>query len=158
VSRIITRALPAVLACAAALAASASATPPDTTPPSVSWQNDDLHGIVAGTRTLTVDVSDDIGVAAVQFDIAGSRYAVATDNHDGSWSAPFDSASVPEGSVTITAVASDAAGNHDSADISFTDSHDAIAPTISASSPADSDSVDTVTGTSLPVSGPTSSP
>lgn len=77
----------------------------DTTPPSVT-----LHapaGDLSGTVTLTADATDDVGVVQVRFFADGD--AIGTDN-----TAPFSIdwlTDIANGAHTLTARASDAAGN-----------------------------------------------
>lgn len=127
----------AAVALSVVLVGSATAVTPDTTPPTIAWQNTDMSGVVVNGRLMTVSVLDDTGVTAVEFDINGSLYADGADNGDGTWSAEFDTATYPEGPVTIDAVASDATGNQATASISFTDSHDTEAPTLNSTGSAD---------------------
>jgi len=59
---------------------------------------------------LTASASDNVGVAGVQFRIDGTNFGA--EDTSAPYSIPWDTASVSDGSHTITAVARDAAGNH----------------------------------------------
>ncbi len=86
------------------------ATPaPDTTPPTISVTGPSSGATVQGTITLSASASDNVGVVLVQFKLDGANIGSALT------SAPFtyswDTTGVANGSHTISAVATDAAGN-----------------------------------------------
>lgn len=91
---------------AGAIAASASV-PADTTAP-VATIAAPAGGTVSGTISVTVNASDNVGVARVDLRVNGTVVAYDT-------SAPFtfswNSASVADGAAALTALAVDAAGN-----------------------------------------------
>ena len=92
---------------AAAVSAALSATAADTQKPSVAIANP-LGGTVAGQVPVDVSAADNVGVTRVELRANGSL--VATDTaapYQFSW----NSLSQPNGAVTLTAVAYDAAGN-----------------------------------------------
>jgi glucose/arabinose dehydrogenase/PKD repeat protein len=81
----------------------------DTTPPTVAITAPTNGQQVSGIYNVTADASDDVGVASVQFQVDGvdaglpdtvAPYALA-----------WDSRTVPNGAHTLTARATDAAGN-----------------------------------------------
>jgi hypothetical protein len=81
----------------------------DATPPSVTITSPTSGATVAGTITLSADATDDVELASVQFRLNGNDLGgVLT-------SAPFtmtlDTTALANGSYTLTAVATDAAGN-----------------------------------------------
>jgi hypothetical protein len=82
---------------------------PDTTPPLVSVTAPAAGATVSGQTTITANASDNVGVVGVTFMVdgltIGSEVTVAP------YSLAWDSASVPDGSHTVTALARDAAGN-----------------------------------------------
>jgi hypothetical protein len=94
-----------------------SVTPPpptDTTPPTVSISADpvvtsDQGDLVTGTVQLTAVAADNVGVAGVQFQLDGVNLgsAVTAEIYNFNW----DTTAVADGPHTLTAVASDAAGN-----------------------------------------------
>lgn len=95
---------------AAAAVEKAIATPKtvaDTTPPTVSIATP-TGGTVSGSVTVSVNASDNVGVAKVSLAVNGT--VIASD-----MTAPYqftwNSTSVPNGSAKLTAIASDAAGN-----------------------------------------------
>ena len=124
---------------AAALQAAAGSSPPqDTTPPNVAITSP-TGGTVSGVVSVSVNASDNVGVTRVDFLVNGAT--VSTDT-----SAPYlftwNSATVPDGSVTLTAVAYDAAGNSKtSAPVTVTVSNapppssDTTPPTVAIASP-----------------------
>jgi len=81
----------------------------DTAPPSVSITAPVSGATVAGTITVAASATDDVRVAAVQFKLDGANLGaeVTTAPYAISW----NTASVPNGVHTLTAVAHDAAGN-----------------------------------------------
>ena len=133
-----------VNAAAAVQAASAAATA-DTTPPNSTIASP-TGGTVAGTVSVSVNASDNVGVSRVELRANGST--VLTDN-----AAPFqfawDSTRSANGSVALTAVAFDAAGNSAtsapvSVNVSNGSATDTTPPSVAISSPAGGA---TVTGT-----------
>jgi hypothetical protein len=80
----------------------------DTSAPSVSITYPD-GGTVGGTTGISAIASDNVGVVGVQFKVDGN--AVGTEDTTSPYSINWDSASVANGSHTLTAVARDAAGN-----------------------------------------------
>lgn len=83
------------------------APPPDTTPPTVSIASPS-GGTVSGNVAVSVNASDNVGVARVDLLVNGAT--VATSNV-GPWQFTWDSSTVPNGAATLTARAYDAAGN-----------------------------------------------
>jgi len=94
----------------------------DTTPPSVTVTAPANLATVSGTVTISATASDNVGVSSVAFYIDGVLSGTCT-------AAPFSLTwSTPaaiNGSHTIKAIASDAAGNSSSAQISVTVSNQA---------------------------------
>ncbi len=88
----------------------ANGSPADTTPPTVSITSPVSGATVSGTTNLTASASDNVGVIGVQFRIDGLNFGA--EDTSAPYSIPWDTASVSDGSHTITAVARDAAGNH----------------------------------------------
>ncbi len=96
-----------VNAAAAVQLAGGSGPPADTTPPTVSIASP-TGGTVSGIVSITVNATDDVGVARVDLRINGTVVASdASPPYQFAW----DSRSVPDGAVSITAVAYDAANN-----------------------------------------------
>jgi hypothetical protein len=82
---------------------------PDTTPPTVSITGPASGANVSGTITVSATASDNVGVAAVQFQLDGAPLGLedASDPYSVTW----DSATASDGAHALTAVARDAAGN-----------------------------------------------
>jgi hypothetical protein len=82
----------------------------DQTPPSVSVTSPSASTTVSGSVAIAASASDDKGVVGVQFKRAGSTNVGSEDT-----SAPFtvalDTTALANGSLSLTAVARDAAGN-----------------------------------------------
>ena len=81
---------------------------PDTTPPTVSVTAPTAGQNVSGTTTLSANASDNVSVASVQFTLDGNNLGspVTTSPYTYSW----NSASVANGTHTISAIATDEAG------------------------------------------------
>jgi hypothetical protein len=80
----------------------------ETTPPTVSITSPSA-GTVFGSITLSANASDNVSVAGVQFNVDGTP--VGNEDTTAPYSISWDSASIANGSHTISAVARDAAGN-----------------------------------------------
>jgi len=81
----------------------------DTVPPTVSITSPAGGATVSGTVSITASATDNVGVSSVQFKIDGNNLgsAVTTSPYSASWA----TTGVTNGTHTISAVASDAAGN-----------------------------------------------
>ena len=82
--------------------------PVDVTAPTVAIASP-TGGSVAGTITVGVNASDNVGVVRVDLRVNG---ATVVSDTSAPWQASWNSASAPNGSVTLTAAAYDAAGNY----------------------------------------------
>ena len=91
-----------------AAGAPSSTSTADTTKPSVSIASP-TGGTVSGTVTFSVNASDNVGVARVELRVNGALVATDTSSP---WQFSWNSASVANGSVGVTATAYDAAGNY----------------------------------------------
>ncbi len=80
----------------------------DDTAPSVSLQSPAAGEDVSGVVTLSADATDNVGVSVVRFLVDG---AVIDSDTTAPYSIDWDSSSVGDGQVTLTAEAEDAAGN-----------------------------------------------
>ena len=108
--------------------------PPDSVAPSVSLTAPAAGALLAGSRSLTANASDNVGVAGVQFKRDGQN--VGVEDTSAPYSVSWDTTGVADGAHTLTAVARDAAGNTASAanvDVTV----DNTAPSVSVSSPAE---------------------
>jgi hypothetical protein len=81
---------------------------PDVTAPIVSFTAPSSGATLSGTATVTANASDAVGVSSVQFKVGSTIIATDTTSP---YSATFDTTAYANGSVTLTAVAVDAAGN-----------------------------------------------
>ena len=110
---------------------------PDTTPPTVSVSAPAAGATVSGSFALAAAASDDLGVTSVAWFVDGLQ--VAADADGAPWTKTWDSATVSNGSHTVYATASDAAGNRgSSATSTFTVSNgapDTVKPTVSVTVP-----------------------
>ena len=111
-----------------------NAPPPDVVAPSVSLTAPAAGALLAGSRTLSANASDNVGVAGVQFKRDGQD--VGAEDVSAPYSVSWDTTGVADGAHTLTAVARDAAGNTTSAtnvDVTV----DNTAPSVSVSAPAE---------------------
>ncbi|MCM2310347.1 MAG: CHRD domain-containing protein [Steroidobacteraceae bacterium] len=100
--------------------------PPDTTPPTVALGA--LPGTVSGTVTLTATAQDDVGVTLVRFLVNGG--AVGSDD-TAPYSFNWETTTVANGQVTVSADARDAAGNVGTAVGQTTNISNPVASTLS---------------------------
>ena len=84
-------------------------TVPDTTPPSVTVTSPASGARVEGMVAVTAEAFDNVGVAGVQFMYDGTL--IGTQDTTSPYSVNWNTASVPNGSHTLTAIARDAAAN-----------------------------------------------
>lgn len=99
-------------AAAAVAAASSYAPPPDTTAPSVAITAPVDGDTVSGTAIVDVTSSDDVGVVKVDLLVDDVYFVSDTESP---YSFALDTSALADGSHTLEAVASDAAGNTGSA-------------------------------------------
>ena len=81
----------------------------ESTPPSVSVTSPGAGATVSGTATVAASASDNRGVSGVQFKLDGQN--LGAEDTSAPYSVPWNTTSAPTGAHTVTAVASDAAGN-----------------------------------------------
>jgi PKD repeat protein len=126
---------------------------PDTTPPTVKMIAPEDGSTVTGAAVpVSADADDNVGVASVQFLLDG--VALGAPDTSAPYSITWDSTTVAEGSHTLSAQASDTAGNTASAHtvtvtVSNEGGADTTPPTVTMTAPVDGA---TVTGTAVPVS------
>jgi peptidoglycan/xylan/chitin deacetylase (PgdA/CDA1 family) len=120
----------------------------DSTAPTVALTAPADGATVSGSGvTISATASDDGAVSQVQF-LVGST-VVGTDT-TAPYSIAWDSTSVPDGSVAITARATDSSGNvATSAAVTVSVRNDTTAPGVALTAPADGA---TVSGTNVPIS------
>ncbi len=88
-------------------------------PPSVTITNPSDGETVSGTVTVTADASDDGSVSQVDFLVDGSSIGTDSDGSDG-WSVDWNTENYADGDHTVTAEATDDAGQTASDQISVT--------------------------------------
>ncbi|MBS0544761.1 MAG: S8 family serine peptidase [Proteobacteria bacterium] len=132
-----------VNAAAAVQAAASTRSAADTTAPSVSISNPGAGATVKGLITVDVAASDNVGVSRVDLVVNGNKIASDTSAPYGfSW----DSTTVADGNVTLTAYAYDAAGNASNKSVSVVVSNasatpDTVAPVATISNPTSGSAV-----------------
>jgi hypothetical protein len=82
---------------------------PDKTPPAVALTSPAAGAVISGTASLTATATDDTRVASVQFRVNTSNLGAAVTVAP--YVTSFSTTSVANGTYTLTAVATDAAGN-----------------------------------------------
>ena len=88
-------------------------------PPSVAITNPADGATVSGTVNVTADAGDDNGLTQVEFFVDGGSIGVDGDGSNG-WSASWDTTAYADGSHTVSATATDTAGQTASDSISVT--------------------------------------
>ena len=111
-------------------AGSAPPPQPDTTAPSISITSPVAGSNVGGIVSVVANATDNIGIAAVAFSLDGQ--ALAQDSST-PYSMAWNTASVGNGAHTLSAVASDAAGNSTFSSLVVYVQNQAPAPTLSLS-------------------------
>ncbi|MGK0361480.1 MAG: poly(hydroxyalkanoate) depolymerase family esterase [Bradymonadia bacterium] len=110
--------------------------PGDMAPPTVSITAPIDGATVMGNVTLTATAMDDVGVASVEFLVAGDVVGAAASEP---WQVVWDASAVPTGEYTIRAIARDAAGNTGDAEVMVhvqSDVVDDTPPTVVLTAPA----------------------
>lgn len=82
--------------------------PGDTTPPTVNIISPTNGATVSGSTVVTATASDNVGVVGVQFKLDGAN--LGTEDTSSPYSINWNTATISNGSHTLTAVARDAAG------------------------------------------------
>jgi uncharacterized protein (TIGR03790 family) len=81
----------------------------DTTPPTITLTNPSDGVTLNGVVSVSVDASDSVGIASVQFKLDGND--LGSEDTDVPYNFSWDTSSTTNGSHTLSAVARDAAGN-----------------------------------------------
>lgn len=97
----------------------------DLTPPAVSITAPGPGSVVSGTTTISAAATDDSGIAFVRFTVDKVRVAAA--DKKSPYTILWDSTSIPNGSHTITAFATDVAGNMTTSGVAVTVSNPTLA-------------------------------
>lgn len=115
----------------------------DLIAPTVGVASPTSNQTVAGNTTLTASATDNVGVASVRFNVNGN--AIGTAINTAPYSFVLDTTTLTNGSHSITAIATDAAGNSTtSAAVTINVSNliqDTMAPTVSITAPTSNASV-----------------
>ena len=96
-------------AASTALTVTTPASPPDTTPPTVSISAPANGATVTGTVSVTATAADDVGIVGVQFLLDGAD--LGNEDSAAPYGTSWDSSTAVSGSHTLSARARDAAGN-----------------------------------------------
>ncbi len=105
----------------------------DTTPPVVAMTAPANGATVSGSSvTVSANATDNVAVASVQFQVDGTNLGSALTGAGPSYSVSWDSTTVVNGTHTLSAVASDAAGNTATSSVSVTANNPVVPPMISA--------------------------
>lgn len=114
----------------------------DNTVPTVSITSPANSSTVSGTINVQATASDNVGINLVSLSVDGT---IITSSSTSPYSFPWNSATVSNGTHTLTVTAKDAAGNTSSISIQVTASNtsagDIISPSISITAPATGSSV-----------------
>lgn len=113
-------------------------------PPTVSWANPRAGDTVTGTTTVQIDATDaedSMGSLAVQWRVDGGSWQSASITSAGYYEASWETGSIPDGSHTLDARATDSASNTTTATISVTTENTNDAPSVTWVTPTDTDTV-----------------
>ncbi|HET7766805.1 MAG TPA: Ig-like domain-containing protein [Burkholderiales bacterium] len=116
-----------------------NAPPPDTTPPTVSIAAPANGATLSATVAVSASAADNVGVAGVQFRLDGAN--LGAEDASAPYSVSWNTATVGNGTHTLSAIARDAAGNRTtSAAVTVTVNNapppDTTPPTVSITAPA----------------------
>ncbi|MFP3852752.1 MAG: Ig-like domain-containing protein [Anaerolineales bacterium] len=109
-------------------------------PPSVTVTNPSDGDTVSGTVTITADATDDDAVTQVEFFVDGGSISVDSEGSDG-WSASWDTTDYSDGSHTVSATATDTAGQTATDSVSVTVDNVDDPPTVTITNPEDGSTV-----------------
>jgi hypothetical protein len=108
--------------------------PVDSTPPTVAFSAPAANATVSGSVTISGSASDDKQLAKVELSVDGGAYQAAQGTT--SWTVALDTIGVANGSHTLRARATDAAGNVGVASEMIVVSNDLAPPSVTLASPA----------------------
>ncbi len=114
-------------------------------PPSVSITNPADGATVSDVVSVTADATDDNGVSQVEFFVDGGSIGVDSDGSDG-WTASWDTTAYEDGSHSVSATATDTAGQTatDSVSVTVDNGTTDNPPSVSITNPADGATVSDV--------------
>jgi Bacterial Ig domain len=114
---------------------------PNTAPPAVALAAPAVGATVNGVVTVVANATDPAKVAGVQFQLDGSNLGPAATGAGPSYSCTWNSKTVSNGGHTLTAVASDAAGNTATSSIPVMVNNDTTPPAVTITAPANGGTV-----------------
>src|ERR1017187_9970527 len=117
---------------------------PDTTPPAVSMTGPVNGAVVTGTVNLTANATDNVAVTGVQFTLDGANLGGVVTGVGPLYSYSWNTKPIANGTHTLAAIATDAAGNTATSSISVTVNNDTTPPAVAMTGPVNGA---TVTGT-----------
>ena len=100
--------------------------PTDTTKPTVTLTAPANGSTVSGSTTVSATASDNVGVVGVQFKVDSTN--LGSEDTSPSYSAPWTTTSLSNGTHTVTATARDAAGNTATSTVTVTVSNTSTPP------------------------------
>src|ERR1019366_8879833 len=103
----------------------------DTTAPVVSLAAPANGATVSGTVTVTANATDNVGVTGVQFQLDGANLGGVVTGGGPWYSYSWDTTTAANGTHTLAATASGAAGNAATSSVSITVNNVAVPPVIS---------------------------
>ena len=109
---------------------------PNTAPPAVALAAPAVGATVNGVVTVVANATDPAKVAGVQFQLDGSNLGPAATGAGPSYSCTWNSKTVANGGHTLTAVASDTAGNTATSSIPVMVNNDTTPPVVTMNAPA----------------------
>ena len=111
-----------------------SSVPPNAAPPSVSITAPANAATLSGAVTVTANATDSAAIANVQFQLDGANLSSAVTGVGPLYSLSWDTTTAPNGSHTLTAVATDTWGNTASSRISVTVNNPPVISAVTAGS------------------------
>ncbi|MFA6183650.1 MAG: Ig-like domain-containing protein [Parcubacteria group bacterium] len=109
---------------------------PDTQPPTISITSPANNSTVSGIVTMQANATDNVGISKVEFYANNSLLSSDT---SAPYSFSFNSNSVQNGNVSLSAIAYDAANNKSSSviTVSVNNATDTVSPSVTISTPTD---------------------
>jgi hypothetical protein len=116
---------------------------PDTTPPAASFTAPANGASVANTVNVTVNATDNVAVAGVQFKLDGNNLGAEQTGAGPNYTFSWNTSGVPNGAHTLSAVVRDGAGLTVTPSINVTVNNfvDTVPPTIGFTAPANNATV-----------------
>lgn len=105
----------------------------DVVSPTVSVLSPSTGSVVSGTVVLSASASDNLGVRGLRFTVNGQ--AIGSELSSPPYQVSWATATVPNGTYQVAAIARDAEGNTVSSSTTITVTNDALPPAVSLTSP-----------------------